>query len=450
MIPEEQETPVVSSRRSVLTSVCVVATGGLAGCSGNESEPENSSSPADEVTDNPTDERDGTDGESTTTTTEQAQPIKAWPTFQYDAGHTGSVPNGIGPIDDVTERWNNRLAQKSGLPYTVDTSPAVADDTVFIGGPENKFYALDAADGTEQWSIEGVQDRTFGTPVVTDGTVYVADGGEVTDDTTLYALDASDGTEQWSVELIQNTVAPTPVVSGETVFMLNAGGVAGSLRAFDSSDGTERWRIETDGRGGISVADGTVYVSQGNLIAYDTTDGSEQWSTPFDGGGTLQAPAVDDGVVYTAFLNPLTGDPDNVYAVNATDGSTQWSTNIPPDTNDRVEIASSPAVSDDTVFVLTEEGLYALNRANGSERWSVGIAGVEVGAFVTNGSSPIIVRDTVYVKSGDGNVYALSAVDGSELWSFEVGERSTSTPAVADNTVYVGGLEGRLYALTEP
>ena len=56
--------------------------------------------------------------------------------------------------------------------------------------------------------------------------------------------------------------------------------------------------------------------------------------------------------------------------------------------------------------------------------------------YITSGrvsSSPVVVGNVVYVGSGDGNVYALNATNGAQLWN-----SSGSSPAVANGVVYVG------------
>ena len=50
----------------------------------------------------------------------------------------------------------------------------------------------------------------------------------------------------------------------------------------------------------------------------------------------------------------------------------------------------------------------------------------------------------VYVGSGDGNVYALNASTGAQLWSYPTGT-SLSSPAVANGVVYVGSNDGNIY-----
>ena len=83
----------------------------------------------------------------------------------------------------------------------VATPPAVVHDgsedptvTVFVGSEDNRVYAIDQSDGTEQWRFE-TDGRVLSGPAVVDGTVYVGSY-----DNYVYALDAADGTEQWRFE----------------------------------------------------------------------------------------------------------------------------------------------------------------------------------------------------------------------------------------------------------
>jgi outer membrane protein assembly factor BamB len=50
------------------------------------------------------------------------------------------------------------------------------------------------------------------------------------------------------------------------------------------------------------------------------------------------------------------------------------------------------------------------------------------------------------VGSDDGNVYALDAATGAQLWTFTTGNVVGSSPAVANGVVYVGSQDGKLYA----
>jgi eukaryotic-like serine/threonine-protein kinase len=62
-------------------------------------------------------------------------------------------------------------------------------------------------------------------------------------------------------------------------------------------------------------------------------------------------------------------------------------------------------------------------------------------------SSPAVCDGTVYIGSGDRNLYALAAADGTVRWKFATGGRVNSSPAVAEGLVYVNSLDGNFYAV---
>jgi eukaryotic-like serine/threonine-protein kinase len=57
-----------------------------------------------------------------------------------------------------------------------------------------------------------------------------------------------------------------------------------------------------------------------------------------------------------------------------------------------------------------------------------------------------VTNGVVYVGSGDGKVYALSASTGAQLWSFPTGNAIVSSLAVANGVVYGGSEDDNLYA----
>ena len=62
-------------------------------------------------------------------------------------------------------------------------------------------------------------------------------------------------------------------------------------------------------------------------------------------------------------------------------------------------------------------------------------------------SSPVYAGGVIYFGSDDGNVYAVGAADGLQLWKRATGGPVPATPAVAGGTVYVGSYDGKFYAL---
>jgi outer membrane protein assembly factor BamB len=62
-------------------------------------------------------------------------------------------------------------------------------------------------------------------------------------------------------------------------------------------------------------------------------------------------------------------------------------------------------------------------------------------------SSPVFHDGVLYFGGDDGNVYAVNATDGRQLWKRSTGGPVPATPAIAGDTLYVGSYDGRFYAL---
>jgi outer membrane protein assembly factor BamB len=61
-----------------------------------------------------------------------------------------------------------------------------------------------------------------------------------------------------------------------------------------------------------------------------------------------------------------------------------------------------------------------------------------------------VANGVLYVGSHDGNIYALDASTGTELWSFTTGGFVNESPAISDGTVYVGSYDTHMYAFRLP
>ena len=86
--------------------------------------------------------------------------------------------------------------------------------------------------------------------------------------------------------------------------------------------------------------------------------------------------------------------------------------------------------------------LYAVN-PDGTQKWVFTLD------KYSSTSSPALGPDgTVYVGATNGQLYALSPLDGTQKWAFHTGGTIFSCPALGqDGTVYVGASDGKLYAV---
>lgn len=62
-------------------------------------------------------------------------------------------------------------------------------------------------------------------------------------------------------------------------------------------------------------------------------------------------------------------------------------------------------------------------------------------------SSPAVVDGVVYVGTSEGEMCALIAQDGTEIWRYQTGGAVVSSPAVADGLVLFGSVDRFLYAV---
>jgi outer membrane protein assembly factor BamB len=62
-------------------------------------------------------------------------------------------------------------------------------------------------------------------------------------------------------------------------------------------------------------------------------------------------------------------------------------------------------------------------------------------------ASPTIANGVAYAGSGDGNLYAVRAGDGSLVWKFATQGPVNSSPAIAGGIVFFASLDGNVYAV---
>jgi eukaryotic-like serine/threonine-protein kinase len=295
-----------------------------------------------------------------------------------------------------TETWNRKLEN-------VGTSaPAVAGDTVYVGGWE-ELYALTIDKGYIRWSFRpegGSDDSYYKDPAVVDGTVYFGSRKY------FYALDIETRREKWKIKL-SGTTKSVPTVYDGIVYVGTV--IPGSdadayLHALDTKTGQEKWKLNAT-RGGIGGAvaatGGLVYISSLDkaLLALDAKSGQEKWR--YNTGSALtNAPAVAHGMVYI-----INGG--SLHALEALTGKEVW--RVPVDG----EIFSDPVIADGTIYLES-----------------------------TSGGSGV-----PFIGQPSGKLHAVDAQSGQELWTFRVEGIASSDPAVSDGTVYFGSEEGTLYAV---
>ncbi|MBF6327702.1 PQQ-binding-like beta-propeller repeat protein [Nocardia transvalensis] len=257
-----------------------------------------------------------------------------WTMWQFDL--TGSRYNPHETAITPATVGSLRLKWAFAFPETIAASsqPAVVDGTVYVGGRNGTFYALDAETGATRWSFEaqkplGGNVPTFGLrdgPAVANGLVYFGDAAAK-----LWALDAATGALRWVRQLDDHRYAiitSSPLVSDGRVYV----GVSSQELGIATSD---------------------LYhccTFRGSVVALDAATGDVQWKhytieQPQPTGGKPEfapsgapvwsSPTIDaqTRTLYYTSGNPYTGYPTGAEAIGALDidtGTPRWIRRMTP------------------------------------------------------------------------------------------------------------------------
>ena len=375
-------------------------------------------------------------------------PAEPYPGWKYRGilNNTGIYDDG-GSRPDGKELWNN-----SAVGFT-DSTPAVVDGIVYVGGGlDKKMYALFANNGTVKWK-KTVADVIYGSPAVANGIVYIGVGASPNVDGVFYALNASTGGTIWQKNL-PGGVDSSPAIYNGTVYI---GRRDGNVSAWNASKGTEVWIYKTSSAVSASpaVSNGRVFVatSNWNLFALDATTGAKVWdgrnSSGWDPSIVLDSsPAVANGKIYI-------GGASAFFAFDENTGALLYKFPI----NESSGVSSSPAVANGVVYFGTSCGVYgchnrfyALNANNLALKW---VNYTPENTQIT--SSPAVANGVVYIvdtwinsNKSTGFLYAWDAKTGAPKWNFHAksGLSGTdSSPVVVDGVVYFGTWWHGFYAI---
>ncbi len=329
-------------------------------------------------------------------------PGSPWPCMRGNPRGTGTSPlvggdTGFEPAAEmVLRRWRTGNG--------IFSTPVVgADETIYVGSADKRFYALDPVSGEQRWSFETGECIDCAGCIAEDGTIYF-----VSCDAGLYGL-TPDGEETWRLNVFEDRQHYTP----STIYWWEANVVLGpSGDLYAGNDDFNFYAIEP-GRG----------------VRWAHQTGLHIWT----------APAMDEtGAVYFASFDL------HLYALELDSGKVRWRA---PTGN---FIASSPAVAPDgsIVFGSFDGRVHALDPRRGHTRWQIATGGPIYG-------SPAIAADgTVYVGSSDGCLYAIDPGGPRVRWTFYTGDALRCSAALGPDPerespylIYFGGGNGLIYAL---
>jgi outer membrane protein assembly factor BamB len=269
----------------------------------------------------------------------------------------------------------------------------------------------------------------------------------VTVNSFIYALDESHGNIIWGPIGVSSYVFPESLKSN-MLFITND---SGNLIALEKSSGKELWKTKTvDTNPRLIIHENIVYldIEDGNkdkLLAFDIQNGQMIWSIDIKSWRYL--PLFAGNNLYLIWHGDFGSKNGEIVAVNTNNGKEIWNAIF---TGDYSYEPSHPQVADNQMYLIqieisNNERVYKLvvrNALSGEILW-------EFNQNYSDGNLIYYINnDIVYVGSETGNIFALNAKTGQEIWKTKIG--AFPTCITIENDLLVIDAEDNYIATLNP
>jgi outer membrane protein assembly factor BamB len=460
----------MTSRRTQLLTVLMVAALGVSGCStlgklnpfGGKDGPKETASAGERISIVPADQR-----------LEVSEALKGvgfalpapvvvtdWPlpggTPEQSVEHVDAAPA-------LEIAWRKDIGRGSGKGRFVTAPPIAAGGRIFTLDGEASVTAHDARTGAQIWRTNirpsGKRDReAFGGGLAyADGKLFVSSGFRE-----VIELDANTGAIGWRTRTEQPIHAAPTVADGRVMVVA----LDNTLLTFDAASGAAGWTYQALSEPARILAASSPAVSgetvvaafgSGELVALRQQNGADLWNAALS--RSSQTSALSE-------IRDIPGRPviyqGDVFAVShsgvfaATDmrtGTQRWS--LP------VVGVTTPWAAGDVVYVVSRDGqLICASRDNGQIYWmrdlNEGVKARKKGGFFGIGgrtirkplwSSPILANNRLILTSSTGQLVSVNAKNGTVEKRMKLGAPAVIGPIASGNMLYVLSDTGQLIAL---
>ena len=370
-------------------------------------------------------------------------PQRANPEWAQPGGSASKSYGHLALAETPTKVWSAQIAGSTNRALLA-ASPVVAGNMLFAEGTDGVIVAFDKATGARLWD-RGDSDMTkdqapaeFGGGVSYEaGKVYATNGvGEVK------ALNAETGEVLWKVKPA-GPLRGSPTIAFGQLFVMTQDN---QLISLNIADGSLMWdESGSNTQSGVfgvaapSAGQGTIVAgySSGELSAYRYENGRTLWSDALARTnisttvGTLTDidadPIIDSGRVYAL------GQGGRMAAYELVTGQRIWELNLAG--------ISTPAIAGEWIFTLTDDArLLAIARSSGRVRWITQLERYQdekdkKGPIFWTG--PVLAGGHLWVASSRGEMWKVSAGEGSASLFADIGQSVSLPPVVADGYLYV-------------
>jgi outer membrane protein assembly factor BamB len=347
-----------------------------------------------------------------------APPADSWMQFRGNPRLTGVAASALPATPKLV--WSYEAGD------VIDSSAAIAGNTVYIGAGDGHLVALDFASGKLRWKYATGTLLGESSPAVSGTAVYIGDMDGV-----VHAVKTADGARVWTFKTT-GEIKASPIVVRDMVLI---GSYDTHLYALDARTGALRWKLETKGpvHATLALLGDLVFVAGCDSIfrAIRVTSGTQAYE--IDAGAYVGASPVVDGD--RAYFGTYENE---VLALDLRARRVLWRYSDP---TRQFPFVSSAALSQGRIVLGgRDKHVHSIDIATGKAAWTFATrARVE--------SSPVIAGGRVYVGSFDGRLYVLDERTGQKTWEFDAGDAIGASPAIAAGRLVVGARNGIVYCL---
>jgi len=376
-----------------------------------------------------------------------------WPAARFDLTRRGIIPGTPSPSRPALV-WT-ALPGEGFL-----ASPAVVGNRVYIASANvgafsktGAIHCLDADTGAVVWSSAPPKYRaTFSSPVVSGRYLVCGEGLHDTRDARVVCLDVRErGKVLWTFRT-NNHVECTPVIADGRVYVGAGDDGYYCLDLEPGSDGEPKvhWHKPgadyLDAETSLAVHDGKVYAGLGNtgkaLVVLDALTGVELNRVPMP-YPVFSPPSIAEGKLYLGMGNGdyvVSGAGGEVRCLDLATLKTLWSFELPQ------TVLGAVAVTDDKLYLGCNDGhVYCVSKD-----------GKLLRKFNTHApikTSPAVTDQHVFVVNDAGNLFALDRHTLEPVFpDYRLGTAGLfiSSPVVARGHVYVGTEKGGILCIGQP
>ena len=178
------------------------------------------------------------------------------------------------------------------------------------------------------------------------------------------------------------------------------------------------------------------------LVAYNQESGQEVWRIPIPYGVEASGTVIRDRL----FGGSNSG---KMYSIDLSLGAVVWTFDT------KSEAVAEPLLNDGVLYFISgSQALFALDAVSGKQLWTYNRQDTSNLMTIRGGSKPAISKGFLYVGFSDGSLVSFNAKTGTQQWEITLNKNTRfkdidSSPVVDGEFIYINSYDDKLYCVSK-